>query len=103
MALELQKSLDARVTSVTTDILLATLEVFDAASLVTLHCGSFSEGSVELNATDGMYESYGVEECKSVLVTSSKMGHIEQSAMDFDPRLAHRYMGCIKEAVMAGI
>ena len=71
--------------------------------LVTLHCGSFSEGSVELNATDGMYKSYGVEECKSVLVTSSKMAHIKQSGLDFDPRLAHGYMGRIKEAVMAGI
>ena len=31
------------------------------------------------------------------------MVHIKQSGMDFDPRLAHRYMGRIKEAVMAGI
>ena len=103
LALELQKSLETSVMSVTTDISLAILEVFDAAALVTLHCGSFSEGSVKLNATDGMYESYGVEECKSVLVTASNMAHIKQSGMDFDSRLAHRYMGRIKEAVMAGI
>ena len=57
LALELQKSLETRVMSVTTDISLETLEVFDAAALVTLHCGSFSEGSVKLNATNGMYES----------------------------------------------
>ncbi len=65
--------------------------------------GFFSEGSVKLIALDGMYESYGVEECKAVLATASKMLHIKQSGMDFDPRLAHRYMSRIKEAVMAGI
>ena len=98
MALELQKSLqERRVMSVTTDISLATLEVFDAATLVTLNCGSFSEESVKLNAKDGMYESYGVKECKSVLVTASNTAHIKQSGMDFDPRLAHRYMASIKE------
>ena len=101
LTLELQKSLERRVMSVTTDISLATLEVFDAAALVTLNCGSFSEGSVKLNATDGMYESYGVKECKSVLVTASNKTHIKQSGMDFDPRwlhgLRHRYMACIKE------
>ena len=101
LALELQKSLEARFTSVTIDMSLATLEVFDAAALVLLHCGSFCQGSVELNATDRMYESYGVEECKSALVTASKMAHIKQSGMDFDPRLAHQYMVRIKEAVMA--
>jgi hypothetical protein len=31
------------------------------------------------------------------------MHHISQSGMNFDPRLAHRYMNCIKEAVKVGI
>jgi hypothetical protein len=103
LALELEKSLNRRVLSVTSDSSLSILEVFDAATLVTLHCGVFSEGSVKLIASDGMYESYGVEECKAVLATASKMLHIKQSGMDFDPRLAHRYMSRIKEAIMAGI
>ena len=103
--LELEKSLNAKVMSMTSDNSLSILEVFDAAALVTLHCGVFSERSVKLIASDGMYESYGVEESKAVLATASKMLHTKQSGMDFDPRLAHRYTSRIKEAViiMAGI
>ncbi len=41
LALELEKSLNKRVMSVTLDSSLSILEVFDAAALVTLHCGFF--------------------------------------------------------------
>jgi hypothetical protein len=33
----------------------------------------------------------------------SQMQHIKESGMDFDPRLANRFMRCLKEAVLAGV
>ena len=41
LALDLKKPLNKRVMSVTSDSSLSILEVFDAAALVTLHCGVF--------------------------------------------------------------
>ncbi len=41
LALELEKSLNKRVMSVTSDSSLSILEVFDAAALVILRCGVF--------------------------------------------------------------
>ena len=40
---------------------------------------------------------------EAVLKVASKMEHIQKSGMDFDPRLAFRYMSRLKEAVKAGI
>ena len=103
LALDLKNSLEERVKSVTSDPSLSVLQVFDAVALVKLHCGRISEEKLELNVTDGEYDCYGVEECKAVLATVSKMAHVKESGMDFDPRLAFRYMSQIKEAVKAGI
>ena len=51
----------------------------------------------------GAYEMYGVEECQAVLAVVSKLAHIIKSGMDFDPRLAFRFMEKIKKAVKIGI
>lgn len=58
---------------------------------------------IRLWLPDGEYDNFGVEQCRRVLETVSNMLHIQQSGMNFDPRLAHRYMNLIKEAIMAGI
>ena len=51
----------------------------------------------------GEYDEYGVEECKQVLGALTMHSHIEDCGMDFDRRLAHRYMRDLKDAVGAGI
>ena len=53
--------------------------------------------------SDGDYDAYGVKECEAVLAVASKMPNVRESGMDLDPKLGHRYMGRIKEAIMAGI
>ena len=103
LASDLVVALDRRVKSVVSDNSLSVLQVFDAAALVSLHCGSSSDGAVKLVVQDGEYETYGVEACEAVLKVASKMEHIQKSGMDFDPRLAFRYMSRLKEAVKAGI
>ena len=103
LASDLVAALDRRVKSVVSDNSLSVLQVFDAAALVSLHCGSSSDGVVKLAVQDGEYETYGVEACEAVLKVASKMEHIQKSGMDFDPRLAFRYMSRLKEAVKAGI
>ena len=100
---KLVAALDRRVKCVVSDNSLSVLQVFDAAALVSLHCGSSSDGVVKLVVQDGEYETYGVEACEAVLKVASKMEHIQKSGMDFDPRLAFRYMSRLKEAVKAGI
>ena len=60
-------ALDRRVKSVVSDNSLSVLQVFDAAVLVSLHCGSSSDGVVRLVVQDGEYETYGVEACEDVL------------------------------------
>ena len=99
LASDILIALDTRVNSVMSDNSLAVLQVFDAAALVKLHCGI----PVELAVSDGDYDAYGVKECEAVLAVASKMPNVRESGMDLDPKLGHRYMGRIKEAVMAGI
>ena len=103
LASDLLTALDRRVNSVVSDHSLSVLQVFDAAALVSLHCGSSSDGVVKLAVPEGEYESYGVEACEAVLKVASKLKHIQKSGMDFDPRLAFRYMTRLKKAVKAGI
>lgn len=103
LASDILTSLDTRVNSVVSDHSLAVLQVFDAAALVRLHCGSSSDGTVKLAVSDGDYDAYGVKECEAVLAVASKMPHIRESGMDFDHKLAHRYIRRIKEAVIAGV
>ena len=86
-------ALDRRVKSVVSDNSLSVLQVFDAAALVSLHCGSSSDGVVKLVVQDREYETYGVEACEAVLKVASKMEHIQKSGMDFDPCLAFRQGG----------
>ena len=103
LASDLLTALDRRVNSVVSDHSLSVLQVFDAAALVSLHCGSSSDGVVKLAVPEGEYESYGVEACEAVLKVASKLKHIQKSGMDFDPQLAFRYMTRLKKAVKAGI
>lgn len=44
-----------------------------------------------------------MKECDAILTVASKMAHIRKSGMDFDPRLASRYMSRIKEAILLGV
>lgn len=103
LALDLMTSLDNRVNAVVADGAFSVLEVFDAASLVNLHCGSICDEGVKLLSSEGEYDTFGVAQCRRVLETTSNMLHIQQSGLNFDPRLAHRYMNLLKEAIMAGI
>ena len=95
LALDLMTSLDARVNAVVTDGAFSILEVFDAAKLVSLQCGSISGEDIKLLLPEGEYESFGVDQCRRVLETSSNMLHIKESGMNFDPCLAYRYMNLI--------
>ena len=83
--------------------MISQLEVFDVASLVRLHCGKATEGSVKFFLPDGEIEEYGVEECKRILMVASKMPHIQSAGVNFDSRMAHTYMVLIKKAIMQGI
>ena len=67
-------ALDRRVKSVVSDNSLSVLQVFDAAALVSLHCGSSSDGVVKLVVQDGEYETYGVEACGSCIKSCVKDG-----------------------------
>ena len=103
LASDLMNSLEKRVNTVMSDEVYSILEVFDAASLVNLQCGSLGDEGVQFLVDAGEYESLGVDQCRRVLTTISKMHHIQKSGLNFDSRLAHRYMSCIKEAVKVGI
>ena len=103
LALDLLSSLDRRVAAVVRDGAFSVLEVFDAARLVNLHCGSLFGDDVKLVVSEGDYDIYSENECRQVLETSVNLPHIEESGINFDPRLAHRYMNSIKEAVMLGV
>ena len=114
LASDILMALDTRVNSVMSDNLLEVLQVFDAAALVKLHCGSSSNRTAKLAVSDGDYDAYGIKECEAVLSVASKMPNVRESGMDLDPKLGHRYMGLdpklghrymgrIKEAIMAGI
>ena len=96
-------SLDKRVATVVRDGAFSVSEVFDAARLVNLHCGLLSGDDISLELSEGEYESYGVNQCRQILETSAQLPHIKESGINFDPRLAHRYMNSIKKAVMMGI
>jgi hypothetical protein len=103
LAADLMNALDRRVQPILHDRCLSTLQVFDASALVALHCGTCEDGVLQMAVPDGEYETYGVEECRKVLAVVSKMPHIIKSGMDFDPRLAFRFMEKIKKAVKIGI
>ena len=53
LALDLMTSLDARVNAVVVDGALSILEVFDAAKLVSLQCGSISGEDIKLLLPEG--------------------------------------------------
>ncbi len=100
---DLLQTVDARITSVTSDECLSVLQIFDVPALIDLYCGRRIDGEVRLMIHDGDYDSYGVEDCKKMMEVVSKMQHIVESEMNFDTRLAHRYMSHLKEAVFAGV
>lgn len=103
LASDLLAALERRVDHVVSDNSLAVLQAFDAAALVGLHCGFVPGGVIKFALKDGEYESYGVHKCESLIAVASKMAHIQNSGMDFDPRLSYQYMNSIKAAVKAGI
>ena len=100
---DMKMSIGKRIQSAISDNFLAVLEVFDAQALVNLHCGKKAEKDIQLKISCGEYDSNGVEESKNIMMTVSNMKHIQESGMDFDQRLAHRYMNTLKEAISAGI
>ena len=99
LAKDLVESVENRMNETLSSKHLKTLEVFDTAALVSLHCGSRDNKLM----SDGDYEEYGVSECRVVLEAMCQHRHIQNSGMDFDPKLAHRYILKIKDAVGAGI
>ena len=98
LAADLINALDRRVQPILHDRCLLTLQVFHASALVALHCGACEDGILQMAVPDGEYKTYGVEECRKVLAVISKMPHIIKSGMDFDPRLAFRFMEKIKKS-----
>ncbi len=70
---------------------------------INLHCGKKILEEVKFEVSDGEYDSYGIENCRKIMHVASKMKHIKESGTDFDPRLAHRYMTTLKQAVSHGI
>ncbi|CAB4018432.1 Hypothetical predicted protein [Paramuricea clavata] len=99
-AKDLKDSLEKRVTSILHSEMMSHLEVFDAANLVKLHCGTAEDGKITFFLPEGEIEEYGVEECKEVMKVASKLSHIQASGLNFDTRMAHAYMGLLKKAVL---
>ena len=52
-----------------------------------------SNKTVKLDVSDGDDDVYGVKECEAVLVVASKMPGIQESGMDFDPKVANSVRG----------
>lgn len=100
---DLLLAIENRVDSITSHECLAVLQVFDAAQLVQLQCGKRNSGAVTWHISAGDYDTYRVEECQAILKVISRTQHTKECGLDFDPRLAHRSMLCLKEAVAAGI
>ena len=100
---DLLLAIEKRVSTITSHEYLGVLQVFDAAQLVQLQCGKRNSGVVAWKISAGEYDTYGVEECQEIMKVISRMQHIEECGIDFDPRLAYRYMICLKEAVAAGV
>ena len=102
-AKDLVGSLEKRIQSVLQDEVMAELEVFDAANLVNLHCGTSVGEKITFFRPDGEVEEYGVEQCKKLMKVVSKLPHIRSSGLNFDLRMAHSYMDRLKRAVQDGI
>ena len=102
-AKDLLDSINKRVEGATSQAHLSTLAVFDALTLVELHCGDRVDNNVTKNVEYGYYDEFGVAECGNLMEAVSKMKHVIDTDLDFDRRLAHRYMMSIKEAIGAGI
>ncbi len=96
---DLMQAIDTRMKSVTSDQCWSVLQVFDAEAFVSLQCGRRISGEVNLAMSGGKYDSYGVEESKKIMKVVSKMPHIIESEIDFEPRLAYRYMSRLKGAI----
>ena len=65
-----------------------TLQIFDAAELVKLHCGKRNAaGDIDLEQSEGEIEEYGVNETVTLLQSASKMEHIKTFGLDFDRRM----------------
>ena len=79
------------------------LKFFDAATLVALQCGSMTHKGMAFLMEEGEQEEYGVEECKRILKICSRLPHIQSSGFNFDSRMAHRYITCIKRATRKAV
>lgn len=100
---DLMTALEKRISSVTGHDAISTLQVFDAASLVTLFCGTAVENKITFFLPEGELEEYGVDECRRLMKEASKRTHAKASGINFDHRLAHSYMGLLKKAIMEGV
>ena len=79
------------------------MQAFDAPSLVKLYCGKRNGANVVYDVTEGEIEQYGVLECQQFLSMVVAMKHSKNLTFNFDPRMAHKYIGRLKDAVKAGI
>ena len=102
-AKDLMNALKKRISSVTSHETISTLQVFDAASLVTLFCGTAVEKKITFFLPEGELEQYGVDKCKRVMKEASIRAHVQASGMNFDHRMAHSYMSLLKKAIMKGV
>ena len=69
---DLLRSVDTRVEAITSGNHIKILQVFDASSLLELHCGKCDKRDL----CDGDYDEYGVIECKKVLSVLNKHKHL---------------------------
>lgn len=98
-AKKLLLSVEARVKCISQGKHLNVLKIFDSSFLVALHCGK----SNNCNIDAGECDEYGVEVCKKVLVVLRVHSNTNNCEIDFDQRLAHRYMLDLKDAVGVSI
>eukprot|EP00794_Sanderia_malayensis_P001887 gene1887-2140_t len=103
-AKHLCEALQSRINLAVNNHVVSTLQIFDAASLVKLHCGMLNgDGTVDYIMEVGEIEEYGVDECKKLLAVVSKMPHMIASAICFDRRMAHTYISKIKKSMAKAI
>jgi len=99
----LKEALERRLSSVENNPTLQILQTFDAQNLVKLYCGKRDGANVVYDIPEGEIKQYGVLECQQFLSTVVTMEHIKSSTFNFDPRMTHKYIGRLKDAVNAGI
>ena len=85
------------------DKVILQLPILDAASLVQLQCSHKSKDSLRFDIDKGEREQFGVAECQQLMKICSQTPPGQDSGMNFDPRMSHKYMSRMKKVVIEAV